>query len=1510
MKRIIKFMLLAILALPVWAETKTVCEGTASSEFVPVYGYWIDTKDVESQVIYPSSKLNLTGGNTYQIDAITFHSTAKVSTALEGATVIVRMGETYSTKILTRSEMVNNRNKMDVVYQGHLKIDQTDSTKMTIELQTPYPYQGNNLMIDIYTAVPSEDCDHCYWKGEIQNDTTAWNNKNGGELFLPQMTIAYSEYHEQVLDFGKITMGTNTTATVTVENSANATVEPLKAPFSIEGRSGDTFTIKFAPTDAASYTDYLVVNINGKNTKVRVTGIGTGGTNDGPVATRDEAFFKTITYNWTDNDGTAHISNLSEIATDPDQIIAMLKKVYTDQSIPGNLKRGYANPDGTYFGVHDDDVNYGAVGTLTSGSTSLNAFADTYGWDIQPKNGDILSKDLNGYNAYYLNPNQFRPEEEGVTLLLLEMVDKFDPSNSQTATIFDHNPTHDYAKLRQIFKESIKSARVVTEAKRTGNRSDYSSGTLFKIDCDKMNNFFLLAKGQLLWLKESRNNSYLDFSYPLYYRSAWRDAGLADDYLTEEPALFCHMFEQFSPSATVTPGSGETSANLSDLYQEMINMRSFNVAHDCPCVPYCNGEGHHFKMYNSDYSGDCADVRDMMFFVPDYRMMDWVQNDNNRKGRGNKNTSNVVTQDYTYYNLNHMPKVGLYVISQDSITGHQYGTDDVYQLTLTWDSNLDDYLPSDQQLYQLFQVVVNEDGVEEYIPVYYTKVVNGEVVYTDKNGNAVSTPVPVELTLSPTDNKEYTEVYIPMQESSQQVTFAVRGQDATKFLDLKTSNTQDFVIPGLDPNELVTLTDATHYSRFNPQTVKNCYSNKIAVANTALGLENNSIVADGNNNATKLYLNRIYANNVNGVSTTVRDTIATITFLNPGNNNRQIKVQMAKQGNKTEFPVGKSTQTNGKYAGYHANSNNTEGNGSWTQDYRVSSGKVDFRSLNIYDNFVADVADNNHPNGYTYQLTSNYAGTPSSVYLSIIDVAEAIQAEGAVFYACTWNTGGTQKWVKGESMNEDNTLFRFSLLKDNFIFCRMNPACENEGNEPSWDYRWNQSGDMTTSGNLGKTYYVYNVEMNSGNWDNNNTTPEYAHSNTFRVPVFKTDSKINNVYTQTQVDSEKEAATGDAFENDNLTFEEKLQYSSKKTILRYDVYRWEEAENRFIVDKVTGKDNEEQDLSPDGQADNQDGWYTTKMNADAGEDVEVPYGSTNKWASFFDDVPEKESEAKAYIYAPVVETFATGKTSNDANKDRTDYNTYGGPLKGTSIGKLTLSVDKPEMSTYSWTKDNKTYAYYNITLSVDNWDLPDDYGIYKIRVWREADEDVLGEEYSELAGRASSVYKFEELSYAEDSEKILDFLSRDPKGQTYTPFKFGFDSIQATVTGPNGATKTVTFRLGTFGARKVGDKQGEISSFDIGFFVRIYFTSQANFGRSTRGLSDADYFMVQAESNYTITPDNIIPTAVNNISAAKQVVGVSYVNTIGQVSSTPWQGVNVVVTRYSDGSVVTSKMMK
>ncbi len=72
---------------------------------------------------------------------------------------------------------------------------------------------------------------------------------------------------------------------------------------------------------------------------------------------------------------------------------------------------------------------------------------------------------------------------------------------------------------------------------------------------------------------------------------------------------------------------------------------------------------------------------------------------------------------------------------------------------------------------------------------------------------------------------------------------------------------------------------------------------------------------------------------------------------------------------------------------------------------------------------------------------------------------------------------------------------------------------------------------------------------------------------------------------------------------------------------------------------------------------------------------------------------------------------------------------------------------------------------------------------------------------------------------------------------------------------------------------------------------------------------------VEASSNLIVKPLNLtggegnIVTAINGIfsDGYREVVGVEYVNAVGMVSDKPFQGVNIIVTRYSDGSTTTMK---
>ena len=60
-----------------------------------------------------------------------------------------------------------------------------------------------------------------------------------------------------------------------------------------------------------------------------------------------------------------------------------------------------------------------------------------------------------------------------------------------------------------------------------------------------------------------------------------------------------------------------------------------------------------------------------------------------------------------------------------------------------------------------------------------------------------------------------------------------------------------------------------------------------------------------------------------------------------------------------------------------------------------------------------------------------------------------------------------------------------------------------------------------------------------------------------------------------------------------------------------------------------------------------------------------------------------------------------------------------------------------------------------------------------------------------------------------------------------------------------------------------------------------------------------------------LTAESNIPTAINTVGAGNgEVKSVKYVNVAGVVSDIPFEGVNIVVTEYTDGSRTATKMLK
>ena len=51
-------------------------------------------------------------------------------------------------------------------------------------------------------------------------------------------------------------------------------------------------------------------------------------------------------------------------------------------------------------------------------------------------------------------------------------------------------------------------------------------------------------------------------------------------------------------------------------------------------------------------------------------------------------------------------------------------------------------------------------------------------------------------------------------------------------------------------------------------------------------------------------------------------------------------------------------------------------------------------------------------------------------------------------------------------------------------------------------------------------------------------------------------------------------------------------------------------------------------------------------------------------------------------------------------------------------------------------------------------------------------------------------------------------------------------------------------------------------------------------------------------------------TGLADLTLDKEIVGVTYINSLGMSSSQPFEGLNIIVTRYTDGTTSTSKVFK
>lgn len=95
-------------------------------------------------------------------------------------------------------------------------------------------------------------------------------------------------------------------------------------------------------------------------------------------------------------------------------------------------------------------------------------------------------------------------------------------------------------------------------------------------------------------------------------------------------------------------------------------------------------------------------------------------------------------------------------------------------------------------------------------------------------------------------------------------------------------------------------------------------------------------------------------------------------------------------------------------------------------------------------------------------------------------------------------------------------------------------------------------------------------------------------------------------------------------------------------------------------------------------------------------------------------------------------------------------------------------------------------------------------------------------------------------------------------------------------------------------------------TFDGEVTVEIYLVNGGV--TSVNELSNSNYYITKV--SHTIVKDPTISTGVEDVDAEKTVAGVTYYNLLGVSSDSPFEGVNVVVTTYTDGTKSSKKILK
>lgn len=1115
----------------------------------------------------------------------------------------------------------------------------------------------------------------------------------------------------------------------------------------------------------------------------------------GVNVTHSKEWYSQFEYNWPINT-TANRSKITDKATDPDQIIALLRYIYMNKEIPGIYYAGYGTNNNN-LATRARQVYYGGIAG---------------GWDI-PGTSDI-----------YTDYQTYKPNSEGYTVLLVAVRDNF----TMTGRASDVFNNMNYQSLRSIIEYGIEYVQLLTDGMRLNENlhgiDGYFPGTLFTLEeASGLNRFFFLSKGQA---RDQIHNTYGD---------------------SEINGPFGRMFEQFSPT------DGSEGSEITNYYESLKTGAAYPIQHDCNSVLEAE---HYFSMVgkNATGAGTHQDVTGLQFYIPDQRLTYFEKTENFyvitdqytpalssriyfeleqqsvtydgrrmnhdegfhsynnnyycngylatvysgttlRTGRNPSQVQGLIHRparaDYAYYNMEkYSPKTQWYRIelTVDAVqeTNDALWGEHTYRIDLKWHSSADEisYHPL-EQIYWVYEII------------------NGEEVLISPAAGVIDIH---EWTVD-----DYENLYTEQYPNGRKRTFVVKGRPNIATYAPVRSNAADAIIPGYDKRERLSLSiGSDYYSKWNAQGEYNQYCNAVLIDNGVGNTVSKSYI----NSNTEFDMFRMYIDE-NGDEQTVK--FATVTFGNWSGSGQNAKINYTVNyltGSQQGSVSGKTPVTSGQFG------------------IKNAAEDVDFGRFEVLDIFQASTDKNTHPDGYTYTVTFE-----SAVPFEIDDL-------------------------------DDNGNLQYEEDPDGDFW--LNPET-------------GKYEKIVEGNTYDKRYKVKTISTRS------------VRSNDELIPVFKSNYSLHNLgYTQEQVNNDNannmsnlmqphftytEDGSGNitvATDLNKITVN--LQTNATSEIYQYEIYR---------NPKGTGNNDNVMIARAQAGSNSYKVWQNDQSNTSQ-ELGDKPIGNYT-----FEDEAILLLGAQSVAYVPVIAT----RPKDEARLTAGDYNTYGADIQHVGIPKMELGIIDQELSTYTWRSlDDEVCGYCEVQIGATAT-MPDagKYTPYYWRSWRElADASLVREEYQGLVRNMAGGFMYEQTTPGLNTNITSGSVSID----------YGtLNSIHNEPREVNGIS------TGTFGVLR-----DVTQNIDMNFKIRMYYLVNDVTNRAPRRVNGetpsatGNYYVMEYNVPYSF--DTSVITGVEGVNSERQVQGVTYYNTVGIPSQQPWSGVNIVVTRYSDGTTSTVKVVK